>query len=292
MNRLAGPGSRPAVLVTGAGGYLGPHVVRALVAAGADVTAIDRGEASSALDDPAVTVVQGDVFADTRGVLDRVGEVDACLHLAWQAGFVHDDPVHMLRLSDHVRFLDAVVSSGVRHLAVLGTMHEVGYHHGVIDENTPTNPTSQYGIAKDALRRSLLARYADSDVVVQWLRCFYVYGDDARGNSIFAKIARAAADGQTTFPFTSGRNEYDFLEIDELARQIAAATLQDDVTGVINCCSGTPVPLREAVEGYVRARGYDITLEYGAFPDRPYDSPAVWGDAAKIRAILAAAERP
>ncbi len=37
--------------------------------------------------------------------------------------------------------------------------------------------------------------------------------------------------------------------------------------------------LAERVEAYIRDNDLDIALEYGAFPDRPYDSPGVWGDA-------------
>ncbi len=49
--------------------------------------------------------------------------------------------------------------------------------------------------------------------------------------------------------------------------------------------------LAERVEGYIADNGLNIALDYGAFPDRPYDSPGVWGDATKIRAILAADRR-
>ncbi len=45
--------------------------------------------------------------------------------------------------------------------------------------------------------------------------------------------------------------------------------------------------LADRVEAYIRENDLDIALEYGAFPDRPYDSPGVWGDATKIRQILA-----
>lgn len=67
---------------------------------------------------------------------------------------------------------------------------------------------------------------------------------------------------------------------------IAAATMQDEVLGIINCCSGKPVSLAEQIEGFIRDNHLDIQLEYGAFPDRPYDSPGVWGDASKIQRIL------
>ena len=64
--------------------------------------------------------------------------------------------------------------------------------------------------------------------------------------------------------------------------------LQDEVTGVINCCTGEPESLADRVEGFIRENGLSIALDYGAFPDRPYDSPGVWGDATEIHAILAA----
>lgn len=62
--------------------------------------------------------------------------------------------------------------------------------------------------------------------------------------------------------------------------------MQDKVNGIINCCSGKPVTLAEQVETFIKEHGFDIKLEYGAFPDRPYDSPVIYGDDKKIKAIL------
>ena len=74
--------------------------------------------------------------------------------------------------------------------------------------------------------------------------------------------------------------------VDELSKQIAAASLQDKVIGVINCCSGKPISLAERVEKFIEDNNFKIKLKYGAFPDRPYDSPAVWGNPSKINQIL------
>ena len=275
------------ILVTGANGYIGTHVVAALLRAGVTVLAADRSPGGTAKYPDGVIPVQGDIFADPAGLFERAGHVDTLVHLAWEKGFVHNDPVHITRLPDHLRFFEAAIAAGVPHLVGLGTMHEVGYFEGAIDESTPTNPRSLYGIAKDALRRSLGVVSDGKGVTVQWLRCYYIYGDDERGNSIFGKIAAAAKSGVREFPFTTGKNEYDFIEVSELAEQIAAASLQTQVTGVINCCTGKPVSLADEVEAYIARHGFDITLNYGAFPDRAYDSPAVWGDDTKIRQILA-----
>ncbi|MGO1316378.1 MAG: NAD-dependent epimerase/dehydratase family protein [Cellulomonadaceae bacterium] len=274
------------ILVTGAGGYIGTHVVEALTRAGATVLAAERSP-DGARFATGVVPVTGDIFADPAGLFERAGHVDTVIHLAWEKGFVHNDPVHIDRLPDHLNFLRSAIAAGVHHLVALGTMHEVGYHEGAIDETTPTNPRSLYGIAKDALRRSLDVITADTDVVVQWLRCYYIHGDDERGSSIFGKISAAAKAGQRTFPFTSGRNKYDFIDVAVLAEQIAAVAQQTSVTGVINCCTGRPVSLAEAVEDFIASHRYDIALDYGAFPDRDYDSPAVWGDATKIEQVLA-----
>lgn len=273
------------MLVTGAGGYIGRHVVQALVERGATVIATQLPGLPVPETTDGVTWIETDIFAP--GEAERLADVDAVVHLAWQAGFVHNDPVHLLRLSDHFRFIDELAIAGVPRIAVLGTMHEIGYHEGAIHEDTPTNPSSLYGVAKDALRRALTLRLASSGTTLLWLRCFYIFGDDAEGQSIFAKLTRAADAGEKTFPFTSGRNQFDFIAVDELGRQIAAAVSQDEVDGVINCCTGQPRSLADQVEWYIADRGLDIALEYGAFPDRPYDSPGVWGDATKIQAVLA-----
>lgn len=44
--------------------------------------------------------------------------------------------------------------------------------------------------------------------------------------------------------------------------------------------------MAEQVETFIKEHGFDIKLEYGAFPDRPYDSPVIYGDDKKIKAIL------
>ena len=97
-------------------------------------------------------------------------------------------------------------------------------------------------------------------------------------------LVRAA--GEKKFPFTTGKNKYDFIHVDELAKQIVAVLMQEKVGGIINCCSGKAVSLAEQVEKFIKINQLNIELEYGKFPDREYDSPAVWGDNTKIKKIL------
>lgn len=272
------------VLVTGASGYIGRHVVARLCNCGAEVIAVSRSTQDV---DTRATRVNMDIFKpDTENIYRELGEPEVCIHMAWKDGFVHQSDSHMEMLSSHYTFLKNMMEGGLKQLAVLGTMHEVGYHEGAIDENTSCDPISMYGIAKDALRRSTILLAKRYQVVLQWLRAYYIYGDDKRNHSIFAKLVLAEEAGQKTFPFTTGKNQYDFIHVDELAKQIAAVSLQSEVDGIINCCTGEPMSLADKVEGFIEEHNFKIRLEYGAFPDRPYDSPGVWGDASKIRRLL------
>lgn len=219
-------------------------------------------------------------------VFEYLGCPDVCLHMAWRNGFVHNAPTQIGDLSAHYDFLTAMIDGGLKQLAVMGTMHEVGYWEGAIDENTPCNPISMYGIAKDALRRSMIQYTQQKGCILQWLRCYYILGDDKKNNSIFCKLLNAAEEGKKTFPFTTGKNKYDFINVDELAHLISAVVMQNKINGIINCCKGEPVSLAERVEKFIDEHNLDIKLDYGAFPDRPYDSPCEYGDATKINQIL------
>lgn len=272
------------VLVTGANGYIGRFVVKALLDKGAEVIACD------------VVTTDIDERADRRNlnlfelpegnVFEQLGSPDVCLHMAWRNGFVHNSPTQMGDLSAHYNFLTAMIDGGLKQIAVMGSMHEVGYWEGAIDENTPCNPLSMYSIAKDSLRRAIQLYSKQKTVVFQWLRGYYVLGDDKHNNSIFCKLLLAAEEGKKKFPFTTGKNKYDFITVEELANQISAAIMQKEVTGIINCCSGNPVSLADRVEQFIKENNLDIKLEYGAFPDRPYDSPCIFGDPTKINEIL------
>lgn len=272
------------ILVTGANGYIGRHVVKALLDKGCQVIACDIN--TDNVDERAEKLNFNFFNLPEGNVCEAVGSPDVCLHMAWRNGFVHNAPTQMGDLSAHVAFLNALIDGGLKQLAVMGSMHEVGYWEGAIDETTPCNPLSQYAIAKDSLRRSMMLYCQQKDCILQWLRGFYILGDDKKNNSIFCKLLLAAEYGKETFPFTTGKNKYDFQFVDELAEQIACTVMQTEVNGIINCCSGKPVSLAERVEQFIKDNNLDIKLEYGAFPDRPYDSPCIYGDATKINMIM------
>ena len=271
------------ILVTGANGYIGSKVVKQLCDFEIKVTAVDFKNENV---DSRASFVNINIFEEREDWMSVFNYPDICLHLAWRDGFVHDSVLHMLDLSNHFRFLKCLIDNGIKKIVTMGTMHEVGYWEGPIDENTPCSPLSLYGVSKNALRVSLDLYTLKHNCKFQWLRAFYIYGNDNFGNSIFCKIRKAVKEGKKTFPFTLGKNKCDFIHVDDLAKQIVLCTLQNDVLGIINCCSGKPISLADQVENYIKSNNLPIVLEYGKYPERPYDSPCVYGDNKKILKIL------
>lgn len=274
------------VLVTGANGYLGQGVVKTLLDDGIEVVAADF--TIDNVDNRAIKVPCN--LFDVEDPFEYFECPDVLLHLAWRDGFVHYSNAHICDLPNHYNFIKKFAESSVKQIAVMGSMHEIGFFEGSIDENTPCKPESFYGAAKNALRDITKTICKQNNKVFQWLRGYYIVGNSKFGCSIFSKITTADEEGKKEFPFTLGLNQFDFIDYEDFCKQVAATVEQNQINGIINICSGRPEKLSDRVERFIKDNNYDIKLQYGAFPDRPYDSKAVWGNDSKIQAILSAKE--
>ena len=270
------------ILVTGANGYLGQGIVRSILNNGHCVVATDFN--TQFVDERAERIACN--LFEVDNPYSFFGEPDVLLHLAWRDGFVHYSSAHIDDLPKHYAFIKKMVDGGIQQVAVMGSMHEIGFFEGSINESTPCHPTTTYGIAKNALRDLTQMICKQKNIVFQWLRGYYIVGNSKFGSSIFSKITAAVDEGKTEFPFTLGQNQYDFIDYPDFCAQVAAVVGQKNEQGIINICSGKPEKLADRVERFIKENGYRIKLQYGAFPDRPYDSKAIWGNDTKIRKIM------
>lgn len=270
------------ILVTGANGYLGQGIVKAFLKSGNEVIATDFKDTNI---DRNATVLKCNLF-EVENPYEYFGFPDALVHLAWRDGFVHYSNAHIDDLPKHYKFIKSMICSNIKQIAVMGSMHEIGFFEGSINETTPCHPTTPYGIGKNALRDLCFMLCKEKNIVFQWMRGYYIVGNSKYGSSIFSKITAAVAQGKKTFPFTFGQNQYDFIDYSDFCNDVAAVVNQQNEQGIINICSGRPEKLADRVEKFIKDNNYDIELQYGAFPDRPYDSKAIWGDSSKINKIL------
>lgn len=196
------------ILVTGANGYLGQGIVKAIIESGNKVIATDFK-----LDnvDTRATKIECDIFS-IEDPYEYFEKPDALLHLAWRDGFIHYSDAHIVDFPKHYELIKKMAESGLKHIAVMGSMHEIGFFEGSINEKTPCHPTTPYGIAKNALRELTEMICKQNNIVFQWLRGYYIVGNSKYGSSIFSKITAAVEEGKKEFPFTLGQNQYDFID--------------------------------------------------------------------------------
>lgn len=270
------------ILVTGANGFIGQGIVKKLLDMGHEVIATDL---SIDYVDERANAIAGNIF-EYSDPYNEFLKPTVLLHLAWRNGFIHNDLSHIEDLPLHYMFIKKLADSGLKHIAILGSMHEIGFFEGSVNENTETNPQTLYGISKDALRRSISLLCLENNITFQWIRGFYIVGNTKFGSSIFSKIVQAEENNETEFPFTQGKNQYDFINYDDFCEQISCIITQNKYKGIINACSGYPEKLSTVVEKFIADNNFKIKLKYGAFPDRPYDSKAIWGDNTTILKIL------
>lgn len=270
------------ILVTGANGYLGQGIVCELLNKGHDVIATDIS--TQHVDRRAIRK-NCDLFTIENPYI-FFEKPDQLLHLAWRDGFLHYSEAHIFDLPKHYSFVKNMIESDIRMISIMGSMHEIGFFEGSVDENTPCHPENFYGIAKNTLREMTEILTKQNKKKFQWLRGYYIVGNSKLGSSIFSKIVQAVEKGEDKFPFTRGLNQYDFIDYTDFCKKVVAVVDQNKISGVINICNGRPERLADRVERFIKENNYEIKLEYGVYPERPYDSKAIWGDSQKIEKIL------
>jgi len=278
------------VAVTGAGGFLGRHVVAELERRGCPITLLQRRPPEAAArraPGPDHRHVRFDHLEDPAGLLERAGHPDVLLHLSWGGLPNYGSPHHLEQeLPAHRRLLSTMVREGLPHAVVAGTCFEYGLRSGALAETAPCTPVTVYGQAKDALRRSLEQLQAERPFELTWARLFYLWGEWQAPNSLWPSLQRAATKGEPRFPMSGGEQLRDYLPAATAASHLVDLALAGRGHGVVNVCDGKPTQVRALVEGWIREQGWTIEPDLGRYPYPEHEPMAFWGDATKLRECL------
>lgn len=280
------------VAVTGATGFVGRHVLRALgQRTGIDVTATSRtGAAGDLATAQHARWVALDIAADDADAFDRLGRPDALIHLAWGGLPRYRALDHFeSQLPQQYRFLQTLARAGLPKLLCTGTCFEYGMRSGLLDEDLPANPHNPYAHAKDALRRQLEFLQLMHGFEMTWTRLFYMYGDDQPSTTLYAQVKAALQRDEAAFAMSPGDQLRDYLPVDDVARTLVALALDVPGTGVVNVCSGAPVSVRGLVERWIADSSKAMRIEPGRYPYADHEPRAFWGSTKKLDAALAGA---
>jgi dTDP-6-deoxy-L-talose 4-dehydrogenase (NAD+) len=276
-------------LVTGATGFVGRHLVAALLARGCEVRAVARN-AETAQGMPwinDVEFVSADIHAAELDVVALTDGVDALAHLAWPGLPNYRALFHFEHnLMADYRFIKSVVEAGVKQVLVTGTCFEYGMQSGPLSEQTEAQPANPYGLAKHTLHLFLQNLQQAQPFTLQWARLFYLHGEGQNPNSLLAALDRAIDAGDASFNMSAGEQLRDFLPIEIAAGYLAAIAQQRDFNGVINCASGQPVSVRALVEQRLRERGAALHLNLGHYPYPSHEPLAFWAETERLQQLL------
>lgn len=248
------------VLVTGAAGFIGSHVLDRLLAAGHEVVGVDCLE-------PRVHPGQTKPAWWPESVQLHVTEVahipywvyanaEAVIHLAAQVGVADSmtDPLryvggNTLQTASFLGDLRAVLHRGIlRRVVVASSMSVYGSGGMLVTEDAPTVPASVYGLTKYDQERLCLLWGHQHRIEAVALRLFNVYGPrQALTNpytGVLANFAQALLAGKPPIIYEDGGQTRDFIYVTDVADAIVrAATMPDTLTGVYNVCTGWPTTI-------------------------------------------------
>lgn len=271
------------VVVTGASGFVGRHVVRRLAALGITPKLVVRPGSVVPADLADHPVVEMDIGAAPSDAFERLGAPTDVIHLAWDGLPNYASTRHLEEeLPAQGSFLEGLVGAGLQGLTVAGTCLEYGLQSGELSEDIPTAPVTAYGKAKDELRAALQRLQGTRSFRLTWARLFYLFGEGQAPGALVPQLEAAISRGDATFDMSGGEQLRDYLPIEVAASDLVALAVNGRDNGVVNICSGQPIAVRKLAEKVVQNHGASIALNLGHFPYPDYEPMAFWGDRAKL----------
>jgi nucleoside-diphosphate-sugar epimerase len=281
------------IAVTGPTGFIGSHLVKALVEIGCRPTLLARAPRHDRLDPAAGKLRWVKMDITDRDSVDRVisqEPPDVIFHLAGTRGrhqtadaFQDCTEVNILGT---VRLLAAATRAGVGRVVLLGSADEYGNQPGPLSENLNLQPKSPYAISVAAATRLAQAMFAKEGCPVVVLRPFTVYGPGQPSDMFVAEAIECAVEG-TTFRMTEGKQRRDLVFVADLIRAIISAAQSPDLAGrVINVGSGECHKLCDVANLIWALTSSNAPLLIGARQAESAELHDTWADISLARELL------
>lgn len=268
------PRGRLAV-VTGAGGFIGQHLVRRLLDTGWQVVAVDRKPVAF----PAAETVRCDLTRDELSWAHQ--PIDVIFHLAGSssvAGSVVDPPGDLsANTAATVRLLHALASLTTKpRLVVFSSAAVYGNPTTLpIRESAALAPISPYGASKLAAETYAQVYHRHAGVPVSVVRPFSVYGPGLTRQVVYDLLSRLSSSPSSLSVTGTGRESRDFVHVDDVVDAAIAVALRGQMRGeAYNVASGQQTTIANLVELLCQLTAHRPHINY-TDRSRPGD-PLCW----------------
>lgn len=273
------------IFVTGGTGFIGSHLVRALVADGHEVIALRREKSDlhrcADFEKKAVWVSQDDPGWKQQVIARKPAVI---IHAAWAGVTAAERADWKLQATNLVllaELLNIAGNIGLAQFIATGSQAEYGTINGRVDENHPCLPDKAYGAAKLAALALLEGFARQGKISYAWLRLFSIYGPGEGETWFIPNLIRQMKLGRP--PQLSGcEQRYDYLHVRDLAAGVLAVLRRPETSGVFHLGSNASLPLKQVVELVKEYTGCRAEPGFGALPYRPGQSMHMEGDSTRF----------
>ena len=291
------------LLVTGGAGFIGSHVVDALLRAGHGITVIDNFDPfyprelkerniTKHRTHPDWKLVETDL-RDLEALRRYLGDAhyDVIVHLAAKAGVRPsiDDPIAYqdVNVRGTQNLLEFARAAGIRRFVFASSSSVYGVNPRVpwSEEDRVLEPISPYASTK--VSGELLGHVYSHLYQIRFvaLRFFTVYGPRQRPDLAIHKFARLIDEGRAIPVYGAGETRRDYTFVDDIVQGVLAAIDYDRSRyEVINLGNNQTITLREMIAGLEDALDKKALIEW--LPEQPGDVPQTWADITRAQRLL------
>lgn len=272
------------VLITGATGFIGRHVLAQCAERGYSVKLVVRPgwqAKLSALPAHSDVIEVEDLFLQDQHSWGAFLEgVDTIIHSAWFAvpGEYLTSDKNLECLAGTKELAKAAAQAGVNRFVGLGTCIEYELANDILTPQHPLAPQTEYARAKVATYQALNKIFAQSEASFLWCRLFQPYGEGEDPRRLFPYLHRQLSQGLPV-ELGAGTQIRDFIEAGEAGRQILEGTTSD-YQGAANISTGQGQSIRDFATRIAKSYGREDLLNFGARSDSPNDWPMIVGQKA------------
>lgn len=234
------------ILITGAAGFIGQHLLKKLYNENCEIHCIVRGDASELIDNKIDSIYYYEVDLKLKEPLNKIVKnisPDIVIHLAGIKNRTNEireiNNIFDNNILGTLNLIESLLGiTNLRRIILLGSIEEYGSIESPFKENNFENPISIYGVSKLSISKLAGIFVNEYKLPITILRPSIVYGPK-QGIEMFIPSIIDSLSKKQSFSMTKGKQYRDFIFIDDLIQAIKKTILSDEVTGlVINIASG------------------------------------------------------
>lgn len=277
------------VLVTGGGGFIGRHLIKALIDSEAKISVVSRKDIhlpsgislhKGDLRDPAF-VNECIMICKPTTIFHLAANKERSVSFSAFSRGLEDNLISSLNIFEAASKLE-----GLKSIVVMGTAEEYGSNNCPFVEDMRELPASAYSFSKQCVTKLCEALYCLYRIPFIVMRASLVYGPGQGADMFLPALIKSVIENKT-FPMTAGEQTRDFIYVSDLVDVIIKAAQSEKLIGrIINVGSGCSVTLRDVVLKVEQMLGRPGVVQLGALNYRPGEIMKYVVDNSKIKELL------